>query len=247
MSAPSETTPPAAPSVSGAEIGEFLKGNQTLESGITLPITAADIGIENKATAAPVATSEKPPVDVDPTFDAELKTQGNIATTELQNGKIQFKPEDVALTDSERESFLSALLTDEPVTLTLRLPGWKTVPFVIKSRSNAEQRTMFFALEQDEKEKTVMNAAEWLQNLQYYGAAYQVVSIGKKGYNTLAVHPEAKLEASAETLRTYTKTNFLPLSTLKWYLITAALRLFEAKTNLAANELILRDFSQPAG
>jgi hypothetical protein len=241
------SAPETPPTVTGAEIGEFLKGNPDLKSGVSLPITEADLGITSAKEEAPPETTAAPKAPLDPTFAANLQTEGNTANAALQSAEIAFKPEDVALTELERETFLKAMLQDDPVVLSIRLPGWLDTVFTIRTRSNLEQRLMFRVLERDEKNKETTSTTEWLQWLQYYAASYQLLRVGKTPYTPPEHTAKTSLETASKELREYVEENFLPLSVLKWHLVTAALRLFEAKVNLAANELLSRDFSKPAG
>jgi len=142
---------------------------------------------------------------------------------------------------------LKSLMFDEPVVLSLTLPGWKEMVFRIRTRSNLEQRLLFRTLEQDEKDRPSATTTEWLQNLQYYAAAYQMLSAGPKQFSPPEHTGQTTPEMAQRDLREYVVANFLPLSAMKWHLITSALRLFEAKVNLASNELLSRDFSKPAG
>lgn len=251
MSNPSDPTPPtttvSAAEVS-AEIGALLKGTPDLTQGVALPITEIDLGISAPAPVAVQAPEEAAAqIPTDPMFSPDLKTQGNVAMTASKSETFKFQPEDIALTENERESFLKALLTDTPVVLTLSLPGFKQMPFTLQTRTNAEQHIIFSTLEADERDKRLTGTMDWLQWLQYYGASFQVLRVGERSFNPPKVDANTKPETVQAELRAYVETNFMKMSVMKWHLMVNALRLFDAKTTLASNELLTRDFSQPAG
>jgi hypothetical protein len=246
MSNPSEPTPPVVTAAEvSAEIGALLKGTPDLSRGVALPITETDLGIG--APPAPAPAEEIAKIPMDPMFSPDLKTQGNVATAVSKAEAFQFRPEDIALTEREREVFLKALLTDTPVVLTLTLPGLSQMPFTLQTRTNVEQHTIFAALEADERDKRLTGTTDWLQWLQYYGAAFQVLRVGPRTFTPPSVDTTTKPEVAQAALRAYVETNFMAMSVMKWHLMVNALRLFDAKTNLASNELLTRDFSQPAG
>ena len=247
MSNPSDPAPATISSSEvSAEIGALLKGAPDLKQGVSLPITEIDLGISAEP-AVPAVPESAASIPMDPMFAPDLKTQGNVANAVSKSETFKFQPEDIALTENEREIFLKALLTDTPVVMTLTLPGLKQMPFTLQTRTNVEQHTIFSTLDADERDKRLAGTMDWLQWLQYYGAAFQVLRVGDRIFNPPKVDANTKPEIAQAELRAYVETNFMKLSVLKWHLLVNALRLFDAKTNLASNELLTRDFSQPAG
>jgi hypothetical protein len=218
--------------VSNEEVADFLNSNgPDLKTGVELPsLTPAS------KPAAPAESAEK--IQPDPSFGPQQPTPAKALDTLLNSGEVEFDAEAIRPTDAEKEIFLRSVLCDEPVQLTFCLPGMTGVDVTVKTRSNEEQALLFATLAEDQATKRIGNTMTYIAWLQYYDAVFRLVKFGPK-------HFPAGAETSEELRRK--AQAFMPLSVVKWKVISAAIRLFDLKVNAAVNSVIARDFSTPAG
>jgi hypothetical protein len=204
-----------------------------------------DLNLPAPATAVVPPPPPPPAVPADPTFAAGAGTQQKTMES-LVDRDVDFRAADILPTDAEKETFLKAMLLDEPFELTFSLPGLPDVPVTVRTRSNAEQALLFEVLALDQSEKRIQNTMTYMSWLQYYDAALRLQRFGVRtyGYARAAGLPLAE---SATLLRSHATLHFLPMPAAKWKLVAAAIRLFDLKLAALTNALIARDFSQPAG
>ncbi|HSW49903.1 MAG TPA: hypothetical protein VLH09_06985 [Bryobacteraceae bacterium] len=234
-----ETSVPAAGDVSPQEVADFLQEK--------MPDLQAGVELKLPGTAPAVKPESPPPLAPDPAFAPGTATTGKALETILPTGDLEFTAADIALTDAEKETFLTAVLTDTTVELTLELPGLTQAPAVIRSRNNAEQALLFGVLELDQQEKRIVNTMAYLTWLQYYDAALRLLKFGRQTYPGVNFGVGTTAEQAAPVLRAAVEKHFLPMSSLKWKLVASAIRLFDLKLNAAANAMVQRNFSPPAG
>jgi len=220
-----------------------------LSAGVELDIKAEDIGGDKpKAPAGP-----PPELPKDPTYDANANTEGKQIGDALRASELEFGPDDIKLTDAEKEAFLESVLTDQPAELAIRLPGMPKTTVVIRSRNTFEQSAIYSTLKADETDGRISNFSTWLSRLQFYSLAFQLKRFGNQTFEPLSLTtPSPVPQTSKEpeisgALRAWVDKNLMPLPVLKVQVLIAAVRLFEAKTHAAGTAIVRRDFSQPAG
>lgn len=230
--------------VNPKDVEEFLRqGPPDLAKGVELKLPTPPSAQPEAAPAAPPPL--QPP---DPVFAPQASTQQNAIETLLEKD-VEFSAADITPTEREKEVFLASVLNDEPVTLTIELPGLKMskVGAIISTRSNDEQRLMFDVLALDQKAGRIANTLAYMTWLQYYDATIRLSRFGDRTYGPPDLSACKKAEDAAPVLRAHAEAHFLPMSSAKWRLVAASIRLFDLKLAALTNSLIARDFSLPAG
>lgn len=226
-----------APEPSAADIHAFLESKAPdLAKGVDLPSLP-----NTPTTEAPKPTPAAEKLPTDPAFAPQQPTEDRAMDVLLSGEPVEFSGADMLPTEAEKEVFLTSVLVDEPVQLDLTLPGLPSVVITIRTRTNAQRALIFSTLEADRNSGRVANTMGYVSQLQYYDAAIRLVRFHKTDFR-----PEQMAETS-EALRERADRLFANMSTLKWRVISSALRLFDLKLNATMNAVITRDFSKPAG
>jgi hypothetical protein len=233
-----DSSVPSSGDVNPSEVADFLAEKMPdLKAGVTVNLPVSQ--------AQPAATA--PALTPDPAFAPAAVTTAKVIETLIPSGDLEFSAADIEPSPAEKESFLASVLTDSQVELEITLPGLPQASALVRSRNNAEQALLLAVLDLDQQEKRIGNTMTYIVWLQYYDAALRLLSFGKQKLPPLAYSGEPDIKVAAAEMRAKVEKYFLPMSSLRWKIVASAIRLFDLKLNAAANLMVQRNFSPPAG
>ncbi len=154
----------------------------------------------------------------------------------------------VEITDAEKETFLKAVLADEPVRLTIELYGGR-FKLELRSRSSFEQKRIFDILSLDRKENIYDEAdlAMMITRMHYYLGAIMVERINGELFSEAKLAQGKELAADATYMRDQVNRLFEKMGTVRWTSILNALRIFEHKCARLNSEAANEGFWHPQG
>lgn len=208
---------------------------------------AADMG-EVQHNPEPGAAPQDPQittprVDITPNqeFDGGDPNQQFISEAMAPIDKIE-------ISDKEKETFLKAVLSDEPVRLPVSLYNGKFI-LDLRSRSSFEQKRVFDVLALDRKENVYDPAdlAMMITRMHYYLGALMVERINGELFSELKLEPGKDVAADAKIMRDAAAKLFEKMGTVRWTSILNALRIFEHKCARLNSEAANEGFWNPQG
>ena len=153
----------------------------------------------------------------------------------------------VEITDSDKNNFLKALLTDENVILDIPLCDGKVI-FTIRSKNSWEQNLIYEAAISDREEDEPLDFYQGMLQLQKYGAMVQVQTINKKVFSTLKFSaPKNDWKEQVAELKKQKDEILETMDSTKLTMILNALRMFEYKVAKMSSSCNSGDFWKPAG
>lgn len=149
--------------------------------------------------------------------------------------------EDIKVEEAQKVTYLKATLLDEPVEWTIICAG---MPIHVRSLSAYEQDVLFGALRKDEAAGDVTSPTAYGTWLQRYCARLQVLQMADRHIEPVVL-PD-KFEDAVALLRETTQAWVRKLSAPAFELMMAAVRVFEAKMTVCAQNLHNESFWTPA-
>jgi hypothetical protein len=155
--------------------------------------------------------------------------------------------EGTAVTEEERALYLRSILRDEAVFLEVQVESLG-ISIRFKSRSNYENDIIYASIAKDQAEGAIAGIPEYLSRASRYTACVSLDRFGDLPFprpdftdTTIPLHKRV------DELRDVFKKHMLSMSASKWGLVEVAGRMFERKLALCHDNILNRDFWNPAG
>ena len=148
---------------------------------------------------------------------------------------------DTEVDETQKVIYLKATLLDEPVEWAIPIAG-KTV--LVRSLSAYEQDVLFGALRKDETEGVITTPTGYGTWLQRYCARLQVLEMGER--NMVPIVCPDNFNEAVDLLRATTQAWTRKLSAPAFEMCMGALRVFEGKMTVCAENLHNESFWTPA-
>lgn len=225
---------PADPTTAGL-VKEFMAEKAADGSA---PVMPSDASAEQQE---PVITA--PRVDITPNQEFEGGDPNQQFISEA------LSPMDkITITDAEKEVFLKAVLSDNPVRLPIKLYGGKFT-LELRSRSSFEQKRVFDILSLDKKEELYdpNDLAMTITRMHYYLGVLMVERINGELFSELKLEVGKELKDDAALMRKAVADRFEKMGAVKWTSILNALRIFEHKCARLNSEAANEGFWNPQG
>ena len=183
---------------------------------------------------------EKIEVPKDQTFDE------NPASMDSVMREVMVDTDTVEITESDKRSYIKAVLNDVPVKLNIELCGG-AMKATFRSRTSWEQNCMYAAVQKDQDEEVVKDLASVILQLQKYGCALMLQDLNEKTFSRESIEESVSIADAVEKLRKLRVEKIEPLSMPKWGILLNGLRLFEGKLAKMGTECLNGNFWEPVG
>lgn len=230
-----EETP--AHQVSPKEVVEELL-NPKEGQKVELPLTADDLGLgEAKEDQTEAKKVVIPPDGTYADGDVGAKAIASL----LKTPRITEK--ELELSAAEKETYLKALMHDEPLVLDISIPGLR-IDVRVRSRNNFEQSLVTLAVARDIEAKEVIDFVTHSKRTMLYSSMFQLISFAGKPVSHLEfAEPIPQDQAIAQMRALLPKYENIGV---RWEVYLTALQIFEGKLALASTNILNKDFFHPA-
>ena len=235
--------------LSGAKSQEIKFNPQDPETAAAIAEFMEDKAKEITATANPQPEDgtpvEKGRVSIPPNAEFDGGDAGSNVITDTMSPLDK-----ITVSDSEKELFLKAILSDEPVRLTIPLYKGRLL-VEMRSRTAYEQRRVMDILTADSKEGYIEKGdyPMFITRLHYYLGALMVERINGELFSEAKIETGKSLEADTKMMRDLVAKLYdvSKMENAKWISILNALRIFEHKCAKLNSEAANEDFWNPQG
>lgn len=184
------------------------------------------------AETAPASEEERTTIPADTTYSPEAPVVDHVMDWVLASGGL----EKATPTAVEKAEFLRAALNNESLELDITVMGGTKVR--VRTLTDHETDVLFLALRQGGD----MSEVEYYTEMQRYGLAMQVVSVGGKTANCHKPGPEDDAPAQ---LIARAAADAITTNAARTAMARAALRVFSAKMKHCTENLLNMDFWNP--
>lgn len=221
-----------------AAVNEFIQQKAAETSGVPRPINSSPA--PEDPNQPPI---EQRPIEVPPNTEFARINPQDVSVSNALAIDHELK-----LTDMERETFLKAVLNDEPVRLSVSLYN-KQFQVELRSRTTFEQRRVFDVLDMDREEGVIAadNVALMVTRMQHYLAVLMVERINNVLFSELKLDAAKDLATHAKQLRDKVAEKAEAMIGVRWNSILTALQVFENKCAKMNTEALNEDFWKPQG
>lgn len=241
---PPENTPPQ---VDKTEVAALLAARQITTD--PAPQAAGDTVELPPGTVTPGGEGDQKAfaAERDRRFDASLKAQEKLIDEVLQ--QPGFTKEQIALTESEKEAYVKAVMMDIPfvIPIKLKVTASLEVTLLCSSRNNFESTVIFRAIQQEMESKRIPDFAVYTSLLHRLSVAIQLKAFNGAPTDYIGFETPIGEKVAVDKLISVAETKVAKINAARWKLILQGLALFEAKQAIASTSLVNGDFSQPAG
>ena len=223
-----------SPNPDPAAVAQFLSEEQPENISVQLDeeTRAATSGLfDTPGGAANAEETTRVQIPMDPTFDPENPSQlrALLWTMELPSlGKIE-------VSDTEKVLYLKSLLNDDPVVFEVSI---EHLGFQVEmaSRTNFEQEAIFQVIKDAIEKKEVIEAGAYITLMQHLCGATMIRKINGKEFGKPITPEENESYLDfGKRLRTRAEVLLNNFNLVKWNTLLMALRIFEAKLKLCAD------------
>ena len=196
--------------------------------------------LERQAPPKPEPAAEKISLPPDPLM--QENKQATIMEEAIPRGHR------VEVSDLERDLYLKAVLTDEPIRLVIEVLGGN-LKLEFRSRTMHEQERILSVVRQDVRDKLIQegDAALAYTRLQQYCVCLQLRRINEDHFSDLVLPAESSFDKDRDTLRAAFLQLHPKMSQLRWNAIYDGLVTFESKCRQLSEESLNTDFWKPRG
>ncbi len=155
-------------------------------------------------------------------------------------------PSQAEVTDTDKDIYLRAVLTDTPVELTVSMYSGKWNA-VVRARTVYEQQRVFDILrwEMENKHLTQGDVAMYVHRLHEYLALVMIKRVNSAIFVDLELKQGSSLEEDSKKLRELVVNKFDSTSQVRWMVIWNTLRIFETKMAKLGSMALNQDFWKP--
>jgi hypothetical protein len=241
-------------------IQQILRGSGGAEDVVPLqldPAVAKRLSDKQQLASGDIDAAADDPeeedLDLDPNRGRESKnfesTTPDAAGIKAWSLQMPTLPqEQVQPTDTDKMMYMKAMLHDEPIEFSIKLPVGNLL-MKIRSLNNYEQDVIFKALDMDQKDESVKGPAQYVTWLQYYAGIMQITEFNRERLDYVTFKPGdgfATTGEAAVVLREKTRKFVGANNWATWQVKLTGLRIFEEKLSLCNRAVIDANFWMPA-
>lgn len=219
------------------------------EPGVPRPLDVDIEAIKDLTGAGTGPASEVPAERVDTPMNNSVSPDAVSMNNMLAWSMVSADVGEVIVEEHEKSLFLKAALNDTGISFPVKVSyGNLDINVLCRTLSTWEMDVLYGALNEDERENSFRDVAQYTTAMQQYILAMQAVSVNEVALNHLHYEVgEATLSDHISDLREKAKKHVGKWGAVRWSSVLTALRVFTIKLKLCTDAAMNRDFWQPPG